>query len=129
MTAGSTSELTFRVRVGGNGSGTHTMNGRNTAQKNGWSNGIIYNNYGDCSMTLNAKAVYALYTNAVKTVEDKAFDVDDNEITLNMTDINNWVDPNAYVDKRVAEYPPIAEQLDDIYHNGVDEWKNNHQSS
>jgi hypothetical protein len=35
MTAGSTSELTFRVRVGGNGSGTHTMNGRNTAQKMG----------------------------------------------------------------------------------------------
>lgn len=35
MTAGSTSELTFRVRVGGNASGTHTMNGRNTAQKMG----------------------------------------------------------------------------------------------
>jgi hypothetical protein len=74
-------------------------------------------------MTMNAKAVYALYSNAVKTVEDKAFDVDGNEIALNMTNINNWVDPNAYVDKRVAEYPPIADQLDDIYHNGVDEWK------
>jgi len=74
-------------------------------------------------MTMNAKAVYALYSNAVKTVEDKAFDVDDNEIALNMTNINNWVDPNAYVDKRVAEYPSIADQLDDIYHNGVDEWK------
>ena len=74
-------------------------------------------------MTLNDKAVYALYSNAVKTVEDKAFDVDGNEITLNMTNINNWVDPNAYVDKRLAEYPSIAEQLDDIYHNGVDAWK------
>ena len=74
-------------------------------------------------MTINAKAVYALYSNAVKTVEDKAFDVDGNEITLNMTNINNWVDPNAYVDKREAEYPSIVDQLDDIYHNGVDEWK------
>ena len=74
-------------------------------------------------MTMNAKAVYALYSNAVKTVEDKAFDVNDNEITLNMTNINNWVDPNAYVDKREAEYPSIVDQLDDIYHNGVDEWK------
>ena len=74
-------------------------------------------------MTMNAKAVYALYSNAVKTVEDKAFDVDGNEIALNMTNINNWVDPNAYVDKRLAEYPSIAEQLDDIYHNGVDAWK------
>jgi len=74
-------------------------------------------------MTLNVKAVYALYTNAVRTFGDKAFDISDNEIALNMTNINNWVDPNAYVDKRVAEYPSIADQLDDIYHNGVDEWK------
>ena len=74
-------------------------------------------------MTINAKAVYALYSNAVKTMGDKAFDVDGNEITLNMTNINNWVDPNAYVDKRAEAYPSIADQLDDIYHNGVDAWK------
>ena len=35
-------------------------------------------------MTINAKAVYALYSNAVKTFEDKAFDVEGNEITLNI---------------------------------------------
>ena len=62
-----------------------------------------------------SNAVYALYSNAVKTVQDKAFDVDDNEITLNMTNINNWVDPNAYVDSRVSEYPEITEQLDLLY--------------
>ena len=66
-------------------------------------------------MTLNAKAVYALYSNAVKTVEDKAFDVDGNEITLNMTNINNWVDPNAHQDKRIFKYPEITEQLDLLY--------------
>jgi hypothetical protein len=66
-------------------------------------------------MTMNAKAVYALYSNAVKTVADKAFDINDNEIELNMTNINNWVDPNAYVDKRVSEYPEITEQLDLLY--------------
>ena len=79
-------------------------------------------------MTMKSKAVYALYSNAVKTVEDKdfvltAFDASGNEITLNMTNINNWVDPNAYVGKRVAEYPSIVDQLDDIYHNGIDAWK------
>ena len=42
-------------------------------------------------MTINTKAVYALYSNAVKTVEDKAFDVNDNEITLNMTNIILWL--------------------------------------
>ena len=28
-----------------------------------------------------------------------------------------------YQRKRLAEYPSIEDQLDDIYHNGVDEWK------
>ena len=28
-----------------------------------------------------------------------------------------------YQRKRLAEYPSMADQLDDIYHNGVDEWK------
>lgn len=29
----------------------------------------------------------------------------------------------TYVEKRVAEYPSIGDQLDDIYHNGIDGWK------
>ena len=29
----------------------------------------------------------------------------------------------TYADKRLAEYPSIGDQLDDIYHNGIDGWK------
>ena len=29
----------------------------------------------------------------------------------------------TYQENRVAEYPPIGDQLDDIYHNGIDAWK------
>ena len=29
----------------------------------------------------------------------------------------------SYVDARVAEYPPIEDQLDKIYHEGIDAWK------
>jgi hypothetical protein len=29
----------------------------------------------------------------------------------------------TYVDKRLAEYPIMGDQLDDIYHNGIDGWK------
>ncbi len=29
----------------------------------------------------------------------------------------------TYADKRSAEYPAIGDQLDDIYHNGIDSWK------
>jgi len=29
----------------------------------------------------------------------------------------------TYADKRAEEYPALEEQLDDIYHNGIDGWK------
>ena len=29
----------------------------------------------------------------------------------------------SYVEARVAEYPPIEDQLDKIYHSGIDAWK------
>jgi len=32
---------------------------------------------------------------------------------------------NAYQRDRAAEYPNIVDQLDDIYHNGIDGWKAN----
>ncbi len=34
----------------------------------------------------------------------------------------DW-DGKEYARKRKAEYPSIADQLDDIYHNGIDAWK------
>jgi hypothetical protein len=33
------------------------------------------------------------------------------------------LDSLTYAQKRAAEYPPIAEQFDLIYHNGIDSWK------
>ena len=32
-------------------------------------------------------------------------------------------DANGYKYARASEYPSIADQLDDIYHNGIDGWK------
>ena len=29
----------------------------------------------------------------------------------------------SYVDARVAEYPPLQEQLDQIYHSGIEAWR------
>ena len=33
------------------------------------------------------------------------------------------LDALTYSEKRQAEYPTIANQLDDLYHNGIDGWK------
>ena len=30
---------------------------------------------------------------------------------------------DSYKSKRKAEYPSVVDQLDDIYHNGIDAWK------
>ena len=30
---------------------------------------------------------------------------------------------NSYKSQRQAEYPSVVDQLDDIYHNGIDAWK------
>jgi len=32
-------------------------------------------------------------------------------------------DAKAYQRSRAAEYPSIVDQLDDLYHNGIDGWK------
>lgn len=73
---------------------------------------------------MNHKAIYALYPQVV-TVDDGtgAFDKDGNKVTIDMTAVNAWVDPNAYKDKRAKAYPSIADQLDLLYHGGMDTWK------
>jgi len=73
---------------------------------------------------MNHKAIYALYPQVV-TVDDGtgAFDKDGNKVTIDMTAVNAWVDPNAYKEKRAKAYPSIADQLDLLYHGGMDTWK------
>ena len=39
------------------------------------------------------------------------------------TEYEAFVAANLYKGKRQIEYPTIADQLDDIYHNGLDAWK------
>ena len=52
-----------------------------------------------------------------------AWDENGNEVNIDWTQVNAWVDPNEYQYKREVEYPSIVDQLDDIYHNGIDGWK------
>ena len=52
-----------------------------------------------------------------------AWDENGNEVSIDWTQVNTWVDPNEYQYKREVEYPSIVDQLDDIYHNGIDGWK------
>ena len=40
-----------------------------------------------------------------------------------MTELQTEYDNNKYQRDRAAEYPSIVDQLDKIYHDGIDEWK------
>ncbi len=50
----------------------------------------------------------------------------ENEAVLDQwkTEMLNHLASTEYINKRVEEYPPIGNQLDYIYHNGLTAWKN-----
>jgi len=45
------------------------------------------------------------------------------EVSAKKAELQTDYDNKQYQRDRADEYPSIAEQLDDIYHNGVDGWK------
>ncbi len=73
---------------------------------------------------MNYKAIFSLYPQAVRVVDiEGVFDKDGNKVEIDQVAVDAWVDPNAYKDKRRAEYPSIVDQLDTLYHGGYDAWK------
>ncbi len=48
---------------------------------------------------------------------------DDNPTNITREQIKSKIQEMQYWYNRKSEYPSIAEQLDDLYHNGIDGWK------
>ena len=76
------------------------------------------------------KAIRNIYPNTVTIRGNEAFDSSDNPIVLDDTLVQNEMDrlqteydAQDYARKREAEYPKIGDQLDKIYHQGIDAWK------
>ena len=69
---------------------------------------------------MNHNAIYALYPNVV-TIDDTAgaFDKDGNQVTIDMDAVNAWTDPEQYKHDRASAYKSIAEQLDMLYWDKV----------
>jgi hypothetical protein len=45
------------------------------------------------------------------------------QISAELTSLQTAYDNNEYQRDRALEYPSIADQLDNIFHNGIDGWK------
>ena len=64
---------------------------------------------------MNHKAIYKLYPNVV-SIDDTAgaFDKDGNKVTIDLSAVNAWIDPEAY--KIARKYPSLGDQLDMLWH-------------
>ena len=83
-------------------------------------------------MNLDHAAIYKAYAGTVVSIDNGAgaFDASGNSITLDQskidtarTIINNELAATKYQRDRAAEYPSVVDQLDLIYHSGIDAWK------
>jgi len=73
------------------------------------------------SLRPNAKFVYSdgeiIWNDEIETQPTEQ------EINAKLTELQADYDAKEYQRKRAAEYPSIGDQLDYIYHNGIDAWK------
>ena len=82
-------------------------------------------------MILDHQAILKAYPECVEVHDSKgAFDKDGKSITLEQSKIDaarTTLDAEAAATKyqrdRAAEYPSVVDQLDLIYHSGIDAWK------
>ena len=83
-------------------------------------------------MAYDHEAIYESYKGVVVSIDDSkgAFDKDGNSVTLDNNkvvaarkSIDDAFAATKYQRDRAAEYPTWQDQLDKIYHSGVDAWK------
>ena len=69
------------------------------------------------------QAIYAVVPTAAVIRGDEAFDAAGNPVAYDKAAVQAYIDANAYKGLRQAEYPSIPDQLDTLYHSGLDAWK------
>ena len=85
-------------------------------------------------MTDIISAILALDPNAQVSVSGESLDgiewhdgnpnnITNEQITAKQAELKTIYDSLQYQRDRKKEYPSIEDQLDDLYHNGIDGWK------
>jgi len=69
------------------------------------------------------KAIYAVAPTTVTIRGDEAFDAAGNPVAYDEAAVQAYIDANAYKAQRAAAYPSIPDQLDLLYHGGMEAWK------
>lgn len=71
--------------------------------------------YDDNGTYTEKEAIYCQACNKV--------DATKSEYDAKIAELQAEYDAQEYARNRSTEYPALAEQLDEIYHNGIDSWK------
>ena len=85
---------------------------------------------GDAIVSINSSAEYKVEKSqtdvdaAVITWLNGTSEITTSALKTKMTELQTAYNSVEYQRKRKAEYPAIEDQLDDLYHNGIDGWKN-----
>ena len=75
---------------------------------------------GKAILKINPNAIYVIRGNDIDTCEIEWLE---GTAEISKADIKAKMASMEYMPKRQTEYPSIADQLDDLYHNGIDGWK------
>ena len=73
--------------------------------------------------SLRPNAEWVVQDGVLEWMDDKQTQPTDAEIKTEIARLQAEYDSNKYQRDRAAEYPSIKDQLDDLYHNGIDGWK------
>ena len=83
-------------------------------------------------MALDHEAIYSAYAGTVVSIDDsagafdkdgKSVELDDAKVAAARKSIDDAYAATKYQRDRAAEYPSWQDQLDKIYHSGLDAWK------
>jgi hypothetical protein len=74
---------------------------------------------------INPNAQFIYNEEDVNTIEwhNETTPISVSDIQAKQAELQTAYDNNKYQRDRAKEYPSIVDQLDDIYHNGIDGWK------
>ena len=61
--------------------------------------------------------------NQITWLDENPTNITNEQILAKQAELQTAYDTKQYSRDRANEYPSIVDQLDDIYHNGIDGWK------
>ena len=76
-------------------------------------------------LAINPKAEVSVLENDVKQItwHNDTTSISEKDILAKQKELETAYKNNKYQRDRAEAYPSIVDQLDDLYHNGIDGWK------